>query len=139
MADKAFEQKNAELEKAMQTMQAELEKATLRPLLRQQYVDSVKCMDDTRLEQASLRQCLERTTRLTSAAHQVVTSETNAYQQRLQRCAETCQDDARDIADQVKMEKAYYTCITNSCLEKALTGVPVMKKRIEDQIRQLKK
>lgn len=97
----------------------DIDKKTFRPLAKAAYTCSAKCYDDSKSPQDVVSQCVNQCQLKSEAAQQVYSQHMAAFQDRLSRAMQTCQDQARNSlpalmpseADGKKAEQLYYACV----------------------------
>ena len=77
-------------------MMKDLDKQYYRPMQKKTYLCSAECMDHGHFSQEQLQQCVQRCSVPLQQAQQVQQQEMGQFQERLSRCAQSCQDVARD-------------------------------------------
>jgi len=86
----------ARLEQEIGDMMKDLDKQYYRPMQKKTYLCSAECMDHGHFSQEQLQQCVQRCSVPLQQAQQVQQQEMGQFQERLSRCAQSCQDVARD-------------------------------------------
>ena len=81
------------LQREVDSMLASLDKERLRPLQKNTYLKMATCLDNTSASQDQVQRCLEHQQIFLQNAQQVMQGEMGKFQERLQRCAQTCQDE----------------------------------------------
>ena len=86
--------KQRELQSKLEAMLASVEDERLRPMRKQGFLAMAKCCDLS--DPTAYQQCLQKAQLPEQRASQVVQTELNDFQGRLQRAIATCQDDVKD-------------------------------------------
>ena len=86
--------KQRELQSKLEAMLASVEDERLRPMRKQGFLAMAKCCDLS--DPTAYQQCLQKAQLPEQRASQVVQTELNDFQSRLQRAIATCQDDVKD-------------------------------------------
>ena len=86
--------KQRELQSKLEAMLSSVEDERLRPMRKQGFLAMAKCCDLS--DPTAYQQCLQKAQLPEQRASQVVQTELNDFQSRLQRAIATCQDDVKD-------------------------------------------
>ena len=86
--------KQRELQSKLEAMLSSVEDERLRPMRKQGFLAMAKCCDLS--DPTAYQQCLQKAQLPEQRASQVVQTELNDFQGRLQRAIATCQDDVKD-------------------------------------------
>ena len=97
--------KQRELQSKLEAMLSSVEDERLRPMRKQGFLAMAKCCDLS--DPTAYQQCLQKAQLPEQRASQVVQTELNDFQGRLQRAIATCQDDVKDgsraASDQISL------------------------------------
>lgn len=127
---------------AVERMQASLSRSHFRPMMKQVHSCSLKCYDNNNASDEQIANCEQNCMAHTQAYKQVFEREMGSFQNRLQRGASECQDAAQDrVTDSVrsdpqqmsKVQAEMDRCVS-ACVDKHISMLPGVQKRIESQI-----
>eukprot|EP00518_Triparma_eleuthera_P014244 CAMPEP_0182482058 /NCGR_PEP_ID=MMETSP1319-20130603/38486_1 /TAXON_ID=172717 /ORGANISM="Bolidomonas pacifica, Strain RCC208" /LENGTH=139 /DNA_ID=CAMNT_0024683737 /DNA_START=98 /DNA_END=514 /DNA_ORIENTATION=- len=122
------------LQSSLDSALSSLSSRKLRPLQKQAYLCSASCFDGSKSD-ASADHCVQGCQALTRAASQIVQSEVQRVQERIQREMVSCQDEVRDraIKDQEKAQRVYQEC-GDKVMDKWVRKMGGVAKDIEGRI-----
>lgn len=132
---------NTRLQQATNGLIASLAQSHLRPLHKKAFKCSADCCD--RFANASheaFQGCVSECQRAPAQAEQVLSTELQSFQQRIQRCAMDCKDRAQDklppdASKQTpqlmqQLEAEVHTCV-NSCVDQNITALKQVESRFK--------
>lgn len=130
----------ARVQEAVNNLVDELDKSKLRKLQGDMHRCAAACCDrgDSTLEQ--VHRCIEDCSSRVSSAQNVIQSELNNFQERLQRCVLQCQDKVRDqilpttTENQAKAFRGDYERCVVQCADDHVDLVPGLLKRMKDTV-----
>lgn len=93
--DKDMEQ----LQKQLEQFTDSLDKTTFRPLQKKTFDCSSKCCDDTKQSHETFQRCIQNCAATMQEKETVVNNELQIFQQKVQRCAQTCNDKAQSFLE----------------------------------------
>eukprot|EP01084_Bolivina_argentea_P047720 87949_1 len=126
------------LQSSVEEMMERVDKRHLRPVQKAAYTCMANCFDNTQAPQAQISHCQEKCAARSERLQKVVQSEINSLQERVQRCAVACQDEAKDSipagtnpgdAKFERAQKGMDRCVT-TCADKMVKLMPQMEARI---------
>ncbi|GBG69075.1 hypothetical protein CBR_g3774 [Chara braunii] len=124
---------------AIEALIADVDRSVMRPQQKQAYKCCYDCCDNDKLTGDQLQQCIQNCTITVQTTEEIVNRELSQFQERLQRCANLCQERARDempIGDSVssgvraKLQESMDSCI-DKCAEEQLRVLPKVMERIK--------
>ncbi|OQR81508.1 hypothetical protein THRCLA_23354 [Thraustotheca clavata] len=125
---------------AVGEMMDKLERSLFRPMQRKSYEDVVKCFDNKNCSSEQLQHCIDRCQAPMQQVQNYVSQEIQQFQNRLQRAARECQDQAQDnlprnpSESQIAAAQASMDTCINTCVKNHIKLLPTIKKRIEDTV-----
>ena len=132
------------VQRAVDEMLDQLERTELRPILRQAYLNCAKCLDDTTATKDQLSNCQAAAFHPPQQIQQTISNEMNNFQNRLSRCAQQCQDEARDnlTIDSTPQQSALLQMQMDGCVSKCCDShielLPKMLSRIRGVVNQVR-
>ena len=84
-----------QLQKQLEQFTDSLDKTTFRPLQKKTFDCSSKCCDDTKQSHETFQRCIQNCAVTMQEKETVVNNELQIFQQKVQRCAQTCNDKAQ--------------------------------------------
>ena len=111
----------------------DIDKTKIRPICKASLLKMAACTDLATRPQVD--NCMQKSQQGMTVAQNVLQSEMQQFQQRLERCMLDCQDNARDAnykSDDAR-EKLFYSCAT-TCVDKNMALLKGVKARIESEI-----
>lgn len=103
------------------------------------------CFDNKNATTAQIDACLANSSRFVQASQQVIQSEMNQFQNRLQRCVMDCEDAARDKfpnleknPGQLDKAQAHMLSGMSSCVDKHIALLKSVKQKIESDMDKMK-
>ncbi|CAL8095086.1 unnamed protein product [Calicophoron daubneyi] len=134
-------------DKYQETVQAavvKLDREYLRKIQKAYFLCGARCCDDLEVSAEAARQCMDRCEAPLSQAHNLMQSELNEFQNRLQMCSTECANRARDKLkadappEQVKAAQHEAFKCAQDCVETQLkTGLPALVNRLRTQLQKL--
>eukprot|EP00191_Tetraselmis_sp_GSL018_P015753 CAMPEP_0177589270 /NCGR_PEP_ID=MMETSP0419_2-20121207/6706_1 /TAXON_ID=582737 /ORGANISM="Tetraselmis sp., Strain GSL018" /LENGTH=139 /DNA_ID=CAMNT_0019079597 /DNA_START=140 /DNA_END=559 /DNA_ORIENTATION=+ len=125
-----------EVQKGLEDLVNDLERNTIRPAQKKNFLCSAKCCDTASNSRNDLQKCLQRCAEPVSQMEQVITWHMNQFQERLQRCVVRCQDEAQDSLPSGPSEKQIEgaqakmdTCVKD-CAKQYAAQIPKLKQDI---------
>lgn len=130
------------LRNAVEALIGTVDKTHLRGLRKESFLCSAKCCDTTDNHEA-LQMCVDNCQRKVAEAENIVSSELQQFQGRLQRCVLACKDDVEasapaniDAAQQAQLQAKVDVCALK-CVDDQIATLPAMKKRIDGTLTKL--
>lgn len=120
------------LQKQLEDFTDELDKRTFRPLQKKTFMCSSKCCDDTKQSQEHFQRCIQQCTMEMQQKEATVNNELQVFQQKVQRCAQACNDKAQSFIESSGMETAQrkaMECI-DSCASDYGKELAAIRKRV---------
>ena len=97
---KAVKEEDMEqLQKQLDQFTDSLDKTTFRPLQKKTFDCSSKCCDDTKQSHETFQRCIQNCAVTMQEKETVVNNELQIFQQKVQRCAQTCNDKAQSFLE----------------------------------------
>lgn len=123
-----------EIENASNKMQRKLEKEHVRNSQRKSFICSSKCCEDSISSAEQVQKCIENCQRPLVQWQNTAKQELERFQNRIQRCMVTCQDNAQDDVNAIgeSMAKDKFESCLYKCAEDHLHILP----RIEHKLRE---
>ena len=88
-----------QLQKQLEQFTDSLDKTTFRPLQKKTFDCSSKCCDDTKQSHETFQRCIQNCAATMQEKETVVNNELQIFQQKVQRCAQTCNDKAQSFLE----------------------------------------
>lgn len=130
----------AKVEKSVESMLQSIQKQHLLPRQKDAFLCSARCCD-TASSLQDVQSCVEQCSQVVAAAQRVVMTELQEFQERFQRCAQRCQDVAKDALPVSPTEKDHanatqkmYDCV-ETCANESLSKIPKMQQGIEAKMK----
>ena len=132
---------------AIEKTMGQTERTKMRPLQAKTFACMSRCAGDSESPQARVQDCMQRCNQPMLRAEQAVKQELKAFQTRLTRCAQTCQDRIRDqvprnatlTAAQEEKFKAEGMACVNACVDDHIGILATINTRISEVIDQCTK
>jgi len=140
-----MEDPSARIQSAADDIIGSIERGSIRKLRKSAFECSAKCCDNVSSDHNGLQSCVQQCSQKVARAEQMLSSELQHFQQRLQRCAMSCQDQVRDKipmdgsgdpALMRKLEQQVVAC-SNACVDAHINLLGGVKRRVEDGIDRL--
>jgi hypothetical protein len=137
---------NQRLQTAVETTLDALEKDTLRPLRGAGFLCASKCCDSKTSNMAELQNCVSACQQKAAAAEQAMSKELQQFQERVQRCAVSCTDDAREKlptdgsepspAVMASLEAQVNSCV-NTCVDMNISKLSSLADRVRGAVKRM--
>jgi len=121
-------------------MMDSLDKSHLRPLQGRMHNCAAECCKDKISSMETVQKCMENCSRPLLKVQTIIEQEMNDFQDRLTRCAQSCQDSVRDSVGSSDTEKEIprfqanlEKCIVK-CADDHMTYIPKMLSRLQSAI-----
>lgn len=131
------------VEQAVKSMVESLETKQMMPLAKSGYLCCARCCDSAS-SSAELQHCLSRCQAPAQQAEQIVNQQLKDFQERLQRCAVRCQDEAKESLPPAPQEKdiskaqdVMTSCVSRCAIEYE-EKVPRLHQTIQQQLSQIR-
>ncbi|CAM9412171.1 unnamed protein product, partial [Choristocarpus tenellus] len=85
------------LEDAFKVLGESVDRKHIRPLQKAAYLCMSGCFDNPKMSQDAVRTCMQRCEEPLNQVNASVQQEMSSFQDRMQRCAMGCQDEAKDM------------------------------------------
>mmetsp|Transcript_8234 Transcript_8234/g.10682 ORF Transcript_8234/g.10682 Transcript_8234/m.10682 type:complete len:146 (+) Transcript_8234:49-486(+) len=137
----------AKLQEAFAAVDEDLKQRRFKPLQKAAYLCMAKCCDSNDGQQA-LQTCFEQCNQPVQKASQLYQGETQRFQQKVQRCAAACQDNAQDLmtgmsaeqqqdpAQMAKMESVFGTCVSK-CATDHVAAIKGFSKNLDSALKSI--
>eukprot|EP00752_Nemacystus_decipiens_P004900 g4459.t1 len=127
------------LQKGFQGLGDNIDRLYARPLQKAAYLCMAKCNDNSKMTAEAVSACMRRCEAPLQEINQVVQQEVGGLQNRMQRCAMDCADEAKDLIPEgakegdAVVEKAMAQNIkcTSGCAQKHLAMLPNIEAKIK--------
>jgi hypothetical protein len=117
-----------------------LDKSKLRPLQRNAHLKIADCYGMKNASSDEVQRCVQINSQIMQQIDQIVNGEIQNFQNRVQRCANTCQDDFQSDNYNNKSgvptessQKKLIGCFT-SCVDKSISTIKPMQSKLEGDI-----
>lgn len=131
------------LQQSVDDVMGRFDKEHMRPAQKKTYLCCAGCFDSPSATDSQLSSCLQSCQEPVQYNQQIMQTEMDAFQTRLKRCAETCQDDAQqmvtpemqhDVGKMDVVQNSLFNC-TKKCVDKSLAQLPNIEKKVVSQLR----
>lgn len=109
----------------------------MRPIKRQMFKCGIDCMDD-KYSVKQAEQCIDDCGQTMHQAMNILQTEANAFQGRIDRCLMDCQDQVRNERDEAKAKRTFDGC-AEKCVNQFAPTVPEVVKNLCEKLDKLKK
>eukprot|EP01041_Mallomonas_annulata_P011584 gene11584-24225_t len=130
------------LQSSVTKVMKQLEQSKVRPLQKKTYLCMAGCVESSSTPDHVVNNCIENCSTVVNAVNEIISQEMNSFQNRIQRCSMSCQDefndkitpDMRENPKKLEQARKQSMGCLNSCVNKHIDLLKSIQGKLEQEI-----